>query len=234
MTSLVRPFKHPTDVLALALVAAYAPTQSQTVVTDTSVNVGLYGITGSSNERAQFGQYNGLRNVGPGAGILGFEYYRQDAEQGRSVLFTGTDLALQTRALDFAWQNQGDWKLSANYNEQIHYDPYSVNTGMRGFGSTSPQVVPLPGGTGTGNEYELKVKRTSIGLGLWKSITPTVNFEVKLKSEDRDGSVMSGIGFSCPSSVAPGCLGATGAQTGSAVLMLAEPINTTRHRSTRV
>ena len=158
--------------------------------------------------------------------ILGFDYYRQDVEQGRSVLFTGTDLALQTRELDFAWQNQGDWKFSANYNEQVHYDPYSVNTGMLGFGSTTPQVVPLPGGTGTGNEYELKIKRTGIGLGFWKAISPTVNFEVKLKSEDRDGSVMSGIGFSCPSSVAPGCRGATGTQTGSAVLMLAEPINT--------
>jgi MtrB/PioB family decaheme-associated outer membrane protein len=226
MTSLARPFNTRPTVLALALVAAYAPVHSQTVVTDTSVNVGLYGITGSSNERAQFGQYNGLRNVGPGAAILGFDYYRQDVEQGRSVLFTGTDLALQTRALDFAWQNQGDWKFSANYNEQIHYDPYSVNTGMQGFGSTTPQVVPLPGGTGTGNEYELKIKRTGIGLGFWKAISPTVNFEVKLQSEDRDGSVMSGIGFSCPSSVAPGCRGATGTQTGSAVLMLAEPVNT--------
>ena len=167
-----------------------------------------------------------MRNVGPGAGILGFDYYRQRGGAGHvSCSFTGSNLALQARELGLAWKNQGDWKFVADYNEQLHYDPYSVNTGMIGFGTTTPQVVPLPGGPGTGTDVDLKVKRTSVGLGFWKAITPAVNFEVKLKTEDRDGSRLFGSGFTCPSSVAPGCLGATGANTGSAVLMLPEPIN---------
>jgi MtrB/PioB family decaheme-associated outer membrane protein len=225
MTSLVRPFHARPTALVLAMLAAYGPGIAQTAVTEASVEGGLYGISGSSADRAQFGQYNGLRNVGSAAGILGFDYYRRDVEAGTSILFTGTNLALQTRELGFAWKNQGDWKFSAGYNEQVHYDPYSVNTGLLGFGTTMPQVVPLPGGVGTGSDVDFKVNRTAFSLGFWKAITPAVNLEVNLKTEDKDGSRLFGNGFTCPSSVAPGCRGATLSNTGSAVLMLPEPID---------
>lgn len=224
MTSLVRPFHARPTILVLALLAAYGPSVAE-VVTEASVEAGLYGISGSSADRAQFGQYNGLRNVGNAAGILGFDYYRRDVEAGTSILFTGANLALQTRELGFAWKNQGDWKFSAGYNEQLHYDPYSANTGLLGFGTSTPQVLPLPGGVGTGSDVDFKVKRSAFGLGFWKAITPTLSLDVNLKTEDRDGSRLFGNGFTCASSVAPGCKGATLSNTGSAVLMLPEPIN---------
>jgi MtrB/PioB family decaheme-associated outer membrane protein len=207
-----------------------APASGAGVVSEGSVNVGVTGISGSSADRAQFGQYNGLRNVGNAAGILGIDYYRRDDEAGSSLLFNASNLLLETRQLELLWKTQGNWKLSADYNEQVHYDPYSVNTGTVGFGSTTPQVMVLPGGPGTGSDVDLKVNRTSVGLGLWKSITPALNLEVSLKSEDRSGTRAFGNGFTCPSSVAPGCQGATSTNTGSAVLMLAEPIdsNTTQ------
>jgi MtrB/PioB family decaheme-associated outer membrane protein len=225
MTKLARRENCRPTLLFLALAAAYGTVQSQEIVTEASVSVGAYGLTGDSADRAQFGQYNGLRFVGPAAGILDFSYYRLDAQQGSSLLLTGADLALQTRELGLAWKNQGDWKLGASFNQQVHYDPYSVNTGMIGFGSATPQVVALPGGVGSGSEASFKVSRSALGLSLWKSLAPSVNLEVNLKSEDRDGSRLFGAGFTCPSSVAPGCRGATTANTGSAVLMLPEPIN---------
>ncbi len=246
MTSLVRHFNARPSVLVLALLAAYGPTFAQSaetkaaagdaaapskpagdasVVSEGSVSVGLDGISGSSADRAQFGQYNGLRNVGNAAGILDFDYTRRDTAAGNSLLVTGSNLLLETREVGLAWKTQGNWKLVADYNEQVHYDPYTVNTGMLGFGTTTPQVVVLPGGIGTGSEADLKINRTSLGVGFWKALTPAVNFEVNLKSEDREGSRAFGNGFTCPSAVAPGCLGATGGNTGSAVLMLAEPIN---------
>lgn len=225
MTSLVQPFHARRSVLAMALLAAYGAAHAEPPVSEGSVTVGVDGITGSSADRAQFGQYNGLRNSGGAAGILDFDYRWTDVDAGSSFLLFGSNLALQTRELSLDWKRQGDWKFVADYNEQLHYDPYSVNTGLVGFGSTTPQVVALPGGPGTGYDTELKVKRTGVGLGLWKALAPGVNLEVNFKSEDRDGTRLWGIGFTCPSSVAPGCAGATPTNTGSAVLMLPEPIN---------
>ena len=232
MRSMVRQAGARHTVLVMALAAVYGPTYAaepeSTVVSEGSVTVGVDGISGDSNDRAQFGQYNGLRAVGKAAGILDFNYYRRDDESGNSLVFKGSNLALDTRELGLAWKTQGNWKFNADYNEQIHYDPYSVNTGLVGFGSTTPQVVPIV--QGSGSDVDLKVKRSSVGLGFWKSITPSFNFEANLKSEDKNGSRLFGNGFTCPSSIAPGCQGATTSNTGSAVLMLPEPIdsNTTQ------
>jgi MtrB/PioB family decaheme-associated outer membrane protein len=211
--------------IALALLAAYGSPSAQKIETEGSVDVGVGLISGDSADRAQFGQYNGLRNAPAGVGLLGFDYSQRDLTEGTSFSLVGTNLGLQTRELRLGWMNQGNWKLVANYNEQIHYDPYSVNSGGIGMGTTTPQVVVLPGGAGTGNDFELKVKRTAFGLGLWKAITPAINAEIKFNTEDRNGSRAFGSGFSCPSTTAPGCGVATGIATGSAVLFLPEPIN---------
>lgn len=225
MTTTARRVPARPTILALALFAAYGPLAAQEAEFESSVTVGVDGISGDSADRAQFGQYNGLRTVGRGAGVLGFDYRRRDPDEGSSLNVFGSNLLLETRELGLTWMSQGNWKLVADYDEQVHYDPYSVNTGLLGFGTTTPQVVALPGGIGTGNEVDLKVNRTALGLGLWKSITPSIYLELNLKSEDRDGTRLFGTGFSCPSSVAPGCQGASAGQTGSAVLMLPEPIN---------
>ncbi len=230
--------KHPAHrlsarptTLMLAVLAACGGVQAQSSVAESSassegsVGVGIGLISGDSADRSQFGQYNGLRTAPTGVGLLGFDYLRRDLREGTAIDFSGTNLGLQTRELRLGWNRQGDWKVFADYNEQIHYDPYSVNSGSIGLGTTNPQVVVLPGGAGTGDTFDLKVKRTAFGLGLWKAITPAVNVEVKFNSEDRNGARAFGNGFTCPSATAPGCVGATGAYTGSAVLMLPEPID---------
>ena len=215
MTSLVRQFDARPTVLALALFAAYGPTFAQSaetkapagdaaappapasdtgVVSEGSVSVGVDGISGNSADRAQFGQYNGLRNVGKAAGILGFDYARRDAEAGTSLLVTGSNLLLETREVGLAWKAQGNWKLVADYNEQVHYDPYTVNTGLIGFGTAAPQVVPLPGGPGSGSDMDLKVNRTSLGVGFWKAITPAVSFEASLRARTATARACSATG----------------------------------------
>ena len=228
-----RPLNARPTLLALALLTAFAPVRAEDaagIVSEGSVSVGLDLISGDNADRAQFGQYNGLRTAPHGVGLFGFDYSRRNLQEGDSLQFWGTNLSLQTRELGLAWKNQGNWKLGASYNEQVHYDPYSYNTGGIGFGTTTPQVRVLPGGPGTGADADFKVTRNALGLDFWKSITPAVNLAVKLKTEDRDGSRLYGNGFTCPSPTAPGCLGATGIRTGSAVLMLPEPIdsNTTQ------
>ncbi len=224
------PSTRPT-LLVLALFAAYGSVHAQGAdaekysLVEGSASVGLGLISGDSAERAQFGQYNGLRNAPTAVGLLGFDYLRRDLREGTAIHFSGTNLGLQTRELRLGWNKQGDWKVFADYNEQIHYDPYSVNSGSIGLGGTNPQVVVLPGGVGTGDNFDLKVKRTAFGLGLWKAITPAINFEVKLNSEDRNGARAYGNGFTCPSTTAPGCPPGAGNQTGSAILFLPEPID---------
>jgi MtrB/PioB family decaheme-associated outer membrane protein len=190
-----------------------------------SVSVGLGIVSGDSLDRAQFGQYNGLRDAPNAFGLLDFGYYRRDLRTGTAIDFTGSNLGLQTRELRLGWNRQGDWKVSADYNEQIHYDPYSVNSGSAGLGTTHPQVVVLPGGAGTGDTFDLKIKRTALGLGLWKAITPALNIAVRFDTEERKGSRAYGSGFTCPSGTAPGCDPGNGARTGSAILFLPEPID---------
>ncbi|MEP7282007.1 MAG: MtrB/PioB family decaheme-associated outer membrane protein [Rubrivivax sp.] len=228
-----RPLNARPTLLALALLTAFAPARAEDaagIVSEGSVSVGLDLISGDNADRAQFGQYNGLRTRSHGVVLFGLDYSRRNLKEGDSLQFWGTNLSLQTRELGLSWKNQGRWKLGASYNEQVHYDPYSYNTGGIGFGTTTPQVTVLPGGPGTGVDKDLKVTRNALGLDFWKSITPAVNFAVKLKTEDRAGSRLYGNGFTCPSPTAPGCIGATGITTGSAVLMLPEPIdsNTTQ------
>ncbi|MCA1481599.1 MtrB/PioB family outer membrane beta-barrel protein, partial [Bradyrhizobium sp. NBAIM08] len=41
----------------------------------------------------------------------------------------------------------------------------------------------------------------------------------------KEGSHLWGIGFTCPSAVAPGCAPGNGAQTGTGLLMLPEPVD---------
>ncbi len=58
-----------------------------------------------------------------------------------------------------------------------------------------------------------------------KTINPWLQFEVDLRSEDKDGSRLFGVGMTCPSALAPACAGATAIRTGSALLLVPEPID---------
>ena len=142
---------------------------------------------------------------------------------------TGTKIVLSAATpvsythLD-VYKRQGEWKFTADYGELVHYDPNTINTGLLAAGSTTPQVVNLPGGPGTGSEYELKTKRTGLGVGFSKRVSDALLFEVDLKSENKEGSRLFGVGMNCASSIAS-CGSTTSINTGWALLMLPEPIS---------
>ena len=191
---------------------------------ETTVSVGLGLVEGSSADRALFGQYNGLRTDRSIVGTLGIDYSLRNPATSTWVQLDGANLLGDTRELSLVWKNPGEWKFTGNYGELVRYDPSTINTGLLGAGSTTPQVVRLPGGPGTGTDIELKTKRTSMGVGFTKYINPAWQFEIDLKSENKDGSRLFGIGMNCPSPIAPGCGGTTGTNAGWALLMLPEPI----------
>lgn len=239
ITSLSFPF-HRT-LLALAVCALCVPAQVRAEEAkadeaasegsnaarpdETTISVGLGALSGSSSDRAQFGQYNGARNDRSAVGMLGLDYSLRNPASATWVDVQGSNLLGDTRELNVIWKRPGDWKLSASYGELVRYDPNTINTGLLGAGSATPQVLSLAGGAGSGTDFELKTKRTSLGLGIAKWITPRWQLEVDFKSENKNGARLFGIGMNCPSTVAPGCNGTTAVNTGSALLMLPEPID---------
>ena len=83
------------------------------------------------------------------------------------------------------WKKQGDWKFSADYSEVRALRPDIVNTGLPAPGSTTPQVVALPGGPGTGSDYDLKLKRTSLGFGFAKVLARQWQFDASVQTEQQ-------------------------------------------------
>jgi len=224
--------RHPGFVRTALVVAALAPFGLANAEDDKDggskaegwVSVGGAAVSGDSADRSIFGQYNGLR-TDSFYGLFDFEYFRRDEETGVWTQFRGRDVFLETRELDFLWKKQGDWRFTANYGELVRYEPYAVNTGMLGAGSATPEVVYLQGGVGTGGNLDLNTKRKGLGFAVSKWVTPSMEFQGSLKSENKDGARLFGVGFNCPSPTAPGCAPATGVSVGSAVLMVPVPIN---------
>lgn len=191
----------------------------------TTVSAGVGFVDGSRADRALFSQYNGTPNDRNLSGLLDLDYSLRNPDALSWVDFQGSNLLLDTRELHLVWKKPGQWKFTANYGELVHVNPYMANTGLIGAGSTTPQVVPLLGGPGTGSEYELKTKRTGFGVGFAQHLSPAWQYEIDLKTENKEGSRLFGIGMNCPSPIAPGCAGTTGVNTGWAVLMLPEPVD---------
>ena len=223
-------FRFQRTLLALALCAAFVPAQALAEGDDaapvTTVSVGLGALSGSSADHAVFGQYNGLRPDRSAFVTLGIEHSLRDTENSNWLQIEGSNLLGETRELSLVKKDPGNWKLGASYGELVRYDPTTLNTALLGAGSTTPQVVALGAGPGTGSDLELKTKRTALGLTFSKVFTPRLQLELDLKSENKDGSRLFGAGINCPSVITPGCLGTTAANVGWATLMLPEPVST--------
>ena len=220
--SLFRP-----TLVALAVLACFGTARAEDEEgsgLEAYVSVGAAGVTGDPKDRALFGQYNGLRDDDY-YGLLDLGYVRRDAASGTLVDFYGRGLGLGTRELGFTWKRQGRWRMSADYGELVRRDPYEVNTGLLGAGTPTPQVGYLGGGPGTGGTFDLETKRRGAGAGYAQWLTPALELQANLKRENKEGARLYGIGFSCPSSVAPGCGPSTASATGSAILLLPEPID---------
>lgn len=216
-------------VMALALGAALATMAGAARAADeeapamtASASAGVAGVGGTGAARAIFGQYNGLRTKTI-TGTYDFNYERRNEDTGRSVLFTGSKLPDETMEFGFNWKQPGDWKFSAQYGEILRFDPRTANTATTG--GSQPKIGLLPGGPGTGSDMIFSTRREGVGLSFSKLFSPRWGIEASLKNERKTGSQFSGMGFNCPSALAPGCVGSSGAATGWATLMLPLPVD---------
>jgi MtrB/PioB family decaheme-associated outer membrane protein len=194
MSSIVFSFHAQRTLVAMAACAACLSVQAQSANVDASVSFGLGAADGSKADRATFGQYNGLRTESAFP-VLGIDYSLRDQEAGKSVDLKGSDLLGQTRDLNLVWKNPGLWKLTADYGELVRFDP-----------NTLRNVA--------GAETDLKTKRTSAGLGMTKIISPALQFQVDLKSENKEGNRALSLGYICSAALGVNCN-----------LMSPEPVN---------
>jgi len=230
MLSLCRPAGHcrPT-VLALALLAAFAPAFSHAdTVVEGSVSAGATAVAGDRADRAQFDQYSGLRPSQHVFGLFGADYYRRNDDTGVAVRFSASDLLTENRELGLRWARQGDWGLRVEYGELVRRETVLFNSGIAGAGTAAPRIVTVA--PGTGSDMDLATKRKGLGLGFTKVISPRLQFELSGRTEHKEGSRLFGLGFACPSALAPTCTGSNGVQTGSAVLFAPEPIDADHHQ----
>lgn len=213
------------SLIALAVCAACAPVMAQTEPVQGLVTVGAGLLDGSRTDRGLFDQYTGIGQDSNVDSMLGIDYSLRKEDTATWVEFQGSDLLGDTREMNLVWKKAGDWKVTAEYSDLVHNNVNQVNTGLVNAGSTQPQVAALTGGAGTGSIFDLQTKRSKLGVGYTKIISPRMQLEFDLKSESKKGSQLFGIGMNCPTAYDPGCLGTTGINVGWATLMLPEPVD---------
>lgn len=225
MNKSISTFRFQRTALALATCAAFSYAQAQTSPVETNISIGVANVDATRADRALFNQYNGISYGNTTAGILGIDYSLHKEDASTWVQLNGTDLLGDNRELNLVWRSPSHWKFTADYSELVRNDPNQVNTGLIGAGTTNPLVVTLAGGAGTGSNLDLQTKRTNLGLGYSRYITPRMQLAVDLKTEQKKGTRLFGIGMNCPTVSDPACTGTTAINTGWATLMLPEPID---------
>jgi MtrB/PioB family decaheme-associated outer membrane protein len=206
--------------IAAAVGLACVAAQAQSEPVEASISVGIAHVDGSGADKAIFGQYNGLRDVST-AGSLGLDYSLRDPDAGKWVDFLGTNLLGDTRELEFAWKNPGVWTFTAGYGELTRNEPLIVNSGLGGVGTTALSINKLLA-AGSGADLDLSTKRTSLGLGFSRIISPQLQLSVDVKTEEKNGARLFGALVNNGSCVSVGsvvCLDILSA------LLLPEPIN---------
>lgn len=217
-------------LLALALAgAAYADDDTIAKLTqpESAISVGGAAVSGDPKERSIWGQYNGMRDQ-DAYFLLDFDFIKRDDKTGTWTNIMGRNLGLDTRELGFSMNRQGDWKVGLDYSELVHREIRTINTGLVGAGTTTPQVVRLQdasglGTPGSGSDLNLEMKRKKLGVDLDKWINSAFQVQFSFKNEDKDGARLWGRGYECASYVCSTTQSAANQRW--ATLMLPEPVN---------
>lgn len=229
MKTLNNRFSFSKSLLALAVIAAYAPAFADdaeiALLTrpSSSISVGVGNASGNASGRSIFGQYNGLR---PDSTTLQLDVDLKTRDDASGVAFylNGSNLGLDSRDLSFSYEKQGDWKIGAEYSGLVHREIRTINTGLVGAGTATPTVVRLAT-PGTGVDMDLSAKREGMGLSMEKWFSKGLQFELSFKNENKTGARLFGTGYACANYVCNNTQSATN-QTW-AFLMLPEPLDST-------
>jgi MtrB/PioB family decaheme-associated outer membrane protein len=184
----------PLTAIAAALLSIFGPAgaaetaQPEAIRPTSSIGVGAGYLT---NDAPRFGQYTGLRKEGV-YGLFDADIVTRDDATGTWMNFSGRGLGLDSRALRFEHNRQGNWGYFLEYDQIPRFDPYTVNTRLLGIG-TAVQTV---NGLATPQAVQLKTERQRITLGFGKLLGAGFDFKVRVINEEKDGSRLYGQGTS--------------------------------------
>ncbi|MEK6243312.1 MAG: MtrB/PioB family decaheme-associated outer membrane protein [Pseudomonadota bacterium] len=182
--------------ICAGLTSAYGPLRAQEIdevaALATPRSVFEIGIGDVSRNNSRFGQYTGQRKDGL-YGIGELDFVRRDDVTGTWTRFTGRNLGLDSRELRFDYGRQGGWGLYVDYSQTPRYNPYTVNTALRGIGGNS-LTVPYPAATSAKSDVQLKTERDALALGVHKILAGGWDIQLRFRTEDKDGARMFGRG----------------------------------------
>lgn len=210
----------------MAVLAVFAPAHAQESDADalkrpdSAISLGVGLTPGDPKNRTIWGQYNGLRD-GDAHLLFDVDVNKRD-ESGFWTILRGRNLGLDSRDLGVTLQQQGDWRLNADYSELTHHEIRALNSGLSGAGTTQPQIVRLAQ-PGSGNDLNFDLQRKSLALGGDKWISNNLQIEVAFKNEDKTGTRMWARGYDCAAYVCTGTQDAT--HTKWALIPVPEPVN---------
>lgn len=227
-------FRHGIIFLSLAVAFGSASAADEDLAKlikpDSSISAGLGLVSGEKDDRAIFGQYNGMKKS-RGQLIFDIDVTKRDDATGTWTNIDGRNLGTDNRELRFSQQKQGDWRYFFEYGELERNYSNTINTYVSGIGTSNlvvttvgnpaatPTAAGLKAAQGTGSNEYLKTTRRNLGLGVDKWLTPNLQLEASFKNEDKKGARIFGQGDAC-SATRYGCTLTTGY-----ILLLPEPIS---------
>ncbi|MEC5386130.1 MtrB/PioB family decaheme-associated outer membrane protein [Uliginosibacterium sp. H3] len=154
-----------------------------------------------SNDRPQQGIYDGMRSKGSYL-LLDADVARRNEETGTWFTLRGTNLGLDNRELRGDYLRQGRYGGFLEYSKLPRDNPFSINTGLQGIGSTTVTT-----GTNLGSfprsEVELGTEREGIRVGGFATLSPGWTAKLEFKNEDKKGTRQIGWGSAALFSVEP-------------------------------
>lgn len=151
------------------------------------------GIGYLSKDGPRFGEYSGLNDRG-GYGLLDLSVIQRNDETGTWLSLKGRNLGLDSRELRLEHNRQGDWGYFIDFSQTPRFDPYTVNTRLLGAGTETQTVNGLP----AAQSFDLKTKRDAITLGFDKIVGQGLDFQVRFRNEEKNGSRLFGQGVFGP------------------------------------
>jgi MtrB/PioB family decaheme-associated outer membrane protein len=181
--------RFPRSLIASALLAAFGPAvaadgddeMAQLTKPQSEMSVGV-GYVNNDNQR--FGQYTGLTDEDAYL-LFDANIARRDDATGTWLRFTGRNVGFDNRLLRFEHERQGNWGYFIEFNQIPRFDPYTVNTGLQGIGTTT--VTPVAIAPGAGTNYEFKTDRDRISVGFRKALARGLGLQVQLSNEEKEG-----------------------------------------------
>lgn len=178
------------SALSAALMTAFGPAFAddaeinELIKPDSSISVGVGAWSG---DRPQMGIYDGMRDSG-GYGLFDADVIKRDDATGTWYKLKAQNLGLESRELRLDVERQGKVGAFFEYGKTPREAPYTVNTGLRGAG-TSIQTVSGSGANAfTKHDMLLGTERELFRLGGFMNLMPGLDFKIDYKNEDKTGT----------------------------------------------